>query len=315
MPQPDQATRERRIFFITVNYHCSALIRELIAATTSYGEADHEFIVVNNSPGDTVIDAITSQYGVTLLQASRNLGFGSGCNLGLEHVHQLDPQALAWLINPDAHLLPEAISYVRTCLVNDPTISILGTRIQDMEGGLWFSQGSFNPWLGTLKHRFDHVEVSPRPITTHPTRWLSGCSMVFNLSAFDSCPQFDPQFFLDYEDADICLRYARLGHRVCVTQAVLVGHQVSAITQRVPGAKFRHATFSKLYLLHRHGTPLALGLNLLYFGLRPFTFLAKDPDRARGRWAGLLDYILWVGRRLRGDRSPRHPRTRFTTAS
>ncbi len=315
MPQPHQATGERSIYFITVNYHCSELIDELIASTASCGAANCTFVVVNNSPGDTAIETVARHHGVTLLQASRNLGFGSGCNLGLEHVHQRDPRALAWLINPDAQLLPEAISYVRTCLLNDPTIAILGTRIRDMDGGLWFSQGSFNPWLGTLKHRFDHVEVSPRPITTHPTRWLSGCSMVFNLSAFDSCPRFDPQFFLDYEDADICLRHERLGLRVRVTQAVLVEHQVSAITQRVPSAKFRHATFSKLYLLHRHATPLALGLNLLYFALRPFTFLAKDPDRARGRWAGLLDYLLWVGRRLRGDTSPRHPRTRFTAAS
>ncbi|WP_254991560.1 glycosyltransferase family 2 protein [Cyanobium sp. N5-Cardenillas] len=315
MSQIHETVGERSIYFITVNYHCSDLIDKLIAITPAHGVAGYKFIVVNNSPDDTTIEGVANRHGAILLQATHNLGFGSGCNLGLDYVHQRDPQALAWLINPDAHLLPEAISYVRSCFRADDTISILGTRISDVEGALWFSQGSFNPWLGSLKHRFDDVEVAPRPITTHPTRWLSGCSMVFNLAAFEHCPKFDPQFFLDYEDADICLRYERLGHRLRVTQAVLVEHQVSAITQRVPGAKFRHATFSKLYLLHRHATPLALGLNLLYFALRPVTFLAKDPARARGRWAGLLDYLRWVGRRLRGDRSPRHPRTRFTIAS
>ena len=313
MPEPLQSSSERSIHFITVNYHCSDLIDKLIAGT--YKEGAIAFIVVNNSPDDTAIEAVARRHGVTLLQAPRNLGFGSGCNLGLEHVHQRDPQALAWLINPDAELRPEAIRYVRTCFFNDPTIAILGTRIMDMNGGLWFSEGSFNPWLGSLRHRFDYVVLAPLLITTHPSRWLSGCSMVFNLEAFDHCPQFDPQYFLDYEDADICLRYHRLGHRIRVTQAVLVKHQVSAITQRIPSAKFRHATFSKLYLLHRHATPLALVLNLLYFALRPFTFLHKDPDRALGRWAGLLDYLRWLGRRLRGDTTPRHPRTRFTDAS
>jgi N-acetylglucosaminyl-diphospho-decaprenol L-rhamnosyltransferase len=310
-----EAADGRSIYFITVNYHCSDLVDKLIAITATHGDAGHKFVVVNNSPDDTTVESIANRHGATLLQATHNLGFGSGCNLGLDYVHQRDPKALAWLINPDAHLLPEAISYVRSCIRTDPSISILGTRIRDEAGAFWFSQGSFNPWWGSLKHRFDDVEVASRPITTHPTRWLSGCSMVFNLAAIGHCPQFDPQFFLDYEDADICLRYERLGHRLRVTQAVLVEHQVSAITQRVPGAKFRHATFSKLYLLHRHATPLALGLNLLYFALRPITFLAQDPARALGRWAGLADYLRWVGRRLRGDRSPRHPRTRFTVAS
>lgn len=315
MPQPLKPPVERSLYFVTVNYHCSDLIDALITATNALSDGPHSFIVINNSPADTDIEAVSNRHGVILLQAARNLGFGSGCNLGLDHVYQRDPQALVWLINPDAQLLPKAISYVRACFKNDPTISILGTRIREINGDLWFSQGSFNPWLGTLKHRCNDVVLAPRPITTHPTRWLSGCSMVFNLAAFDPCPRFDPQYFLDYEDADICERYHRLGHRLRVTQAVLVEHQVSAITQRIPSAKYRHATFSKLYLLHRHATPLALGLNLFYFALRPFTFLHKDPDRARGRWAGLLDYLRWVSRRLRGDASPRHPRTRFTDAS
>lgn len=67
--------------------------------------------------------------------------------------------------------------------------------------------------------------------------------------------------------------------------------------------------------MHLHATPLALVLNLLYFGLLPFTFLQRDPERARGRWAGLADYLRWLGRRLRGDKTLRHPLTRFTAAS
>lgn len=305
----------QRLHFITVNFHCSDLIADLIEATAGSGDHDHRFIVINNSPGDTALLPLTQLPGVTLLQAGSNLGFGSGCNLGLEHLWRQDPQALAWLINPDAKLLPGAIDTVRACLRDDPTIAILGTRIQELNGALWFESGSFNPMLGRLRHRGTAADLSSRPVGTLPTDWLSGCSMVFNLAAFGHCPRFDPQMFLDYEDAEICLRYRRLGQRVRVTQAVLVEHEVSAITRRVPGAKYRHATFSKLYLLHRHATPLALILNLLYFGLRPFTFLHRDPAMARGRWAGLADYLCWLSRRLGGDRATRHPRTRFTASS
>lgn len=303
------------IYFITINYHCTDFIRELIVATASLGATNYRFIVVNNSPSDQETATLAAIEGVTVIEATHNLGFGGGCNLGLDYVYGQDPEAIAWLINPDAQLTPNAIDYVRECLRQDSAIAILGTRIRDLEGQLWFSQGTFNPWLGTLKHRFADVDCAPSPVATHPTRWISGCSMIFNLAVFDHCPQFDRQYFLDYEDADISERYYRQGYRLRVTQAVLVDHQVSAITRRSPQAKFQHATFSKLYFLERHGTPLALGLNLIYIALRPLTFLLTYPAMAQGRWLGLLDYLRWRWRRLRKISTPYQPKTSFTAAS
>jgi N-acetylglucosaminyl-diphospho-decaprenol L-rhamnosyltransferase len=314
MPSTNSRTAKRSIYFITVNFHCSELIADLISALDLHQEVACSLIIVNNSPVDTSIEPLGSDPRVTLLQASQNMGFGSGCNLGLAYAYKQDHTALAWLINPDARLLPEAISYVRTCLTNDTEIAILGTRIKDMNGELWFSHGSFNPWIGSIKDRFENDLVGSTPITVHPTRWLSGCSMVFNLANFDHCPQFDTQYFLYYEDTDICIRYHRLGYRLMVTQAILVEHKVSAIIQRAPRAKYRHATFSKLYFLHRHATSLALGLNLIYFALQPLTFLQKDHAKAKGTWAGLLDYAIWVLRQIRRDVAIHHSSTSFTDA-
>ncbi|MCP9810105.1 glycosyltransferase family 2 protein [Cyanobium sp. HWJ4-Hawea] len=306
---------KRIIYFITVNFHCAELIAELITALDLNEEADCSLIIVNNSPEDTSIEPLSADPRITLLQTAQNLGFGSGCNLGLTYVYKRDHNALAWLINPDARLLPEAVSYVRTCLNNDPEIAILGTRIKDMNGEQWFSHGSFNPWTGSINDRFGNDVIEQTPIAVHPSRWLSGCSMVFNLASFDHCPQFDSQYFLYYEDTDICNRYHRLGYRLRVTQATLVEHKVSAVIKRAPRAKYRHSTFSKLYFLHRHATPLALGLNLIYFALRPLTFLQKDLAKAKGTWSGLLDYAIWVYRRMRRDVAIYHPRTSFTATT
>jgi N-acetylglucosaminyl-diphospho-decaprenol L-rhamnosyltransferase len=307
------------IHFITVNYHCSDYIRGLIEAIEANGDQNFAFVIVNNSPSDTALchwlNTTDLPFPVTLLDAGGNLGFGSGCNLGLAHVWRHDARALAWLINPDARLNAEAMTYIRECIAMDPEIAMLGTRIRDLNGDVWFSHGSFDPWLGRLRHQFPEDDVSPAPVRTWPTRWISGCSMIFHLARFDHCPQFDAQYFLDYEDADISERYHRQGYRLRVTQAVLVEHQVSAITQRAPRAKYQHATFSKLYFLHRHATPLALALNLIYHVVNPIRFCLSDPARAQGRWWGLGDYLKWSVRRLWRQPTLRHPRTSFTASS
>jgi N-acetylglucosaminyl-diphospho-decaprenol L-rhamnosyltransferase len=316
-----QATASLPIHFITVNYHCGDYIRSLIEAVGASAEepGSLHFVVVNNSPADRSLhhwlEAGSPRLAVQLLESGANLGFGSGCNLGLRHVWQADPQAVAWLINPDARLDGRAIAYVRQCLSDDEQIALLGTRIRDLQGEVWFSHGSFNPWTGQLGHRFPGDDCRPLPVRTWPTRWISGCSMIFRLGVFRDCPQFDPRYFLDYEDADICERLHRLGYRLRVTQAVLVEHQVSAITQRAPRAKYQHATFSKLYFLHRHATPVALLLNLVYYAVRPLSFCLSDPERARGRWWGLGDYLRWRVGRLLGRPEQPHPRTSFTVSS
>lgn len=309
------------IHFITINYNCHRLNDSLIRSIVASG-ADFDSVsltIVNNSVNDDDLRnwfrTITLPLKVQLLEAGRNLGFGSGCNLALRYVWESNRESLAWLINPDARLDAGAIDYVRQCLLDNPHISMLGTRIRDHNGDLWFSQGTFNRWSGSLRHRIP-TRHGPLPSNNAlPTRWISGCSMVFRLSDFDDCPQFDPQYFLDYEDADISERLQRLGYRLGVTESVLVEHQVSAITQRVPQAKYQHATFSKLYFLHRHATPLAIVLNLVYYSLYPLSFFLTHPQMAKGRWLGLADYLRWCWRQ--GLRNPeiRHPRTSFTASS
>lgn len=281
------------VYFITVNYYSTNLIQELLKSIAASQGQNYQVIIVNNSPDDTTPQALAASKNVTLLTAEKNLGFGGGCNLGIQYVYSFAPQSIVWLINPDAQLEPNAIGYVRQCFLQEPNIAILGTRIADLSGHLWFSVGTFNPWLGSLKHRDDHVDRASTPVRTHPSRWLSGCSMIFNLAAFDHCPLFDTQYFLDYEDADICERYFKKNYLVRVTQAVLIKHQVSAITHRNKRAKFQHATFSKLYFLHQHGTLLALFLNVGLALVKATILLPSKPDVAAGRWWGLIDFIRW----------------------
>jgi N-acetylglucosaminyl-diphospho-decaprenol L-rhamnosyltransferase len=90
------------IHFITVNYHCGDYIRGLIEAVIASEEdlGSLRFVIVNNSPSDQSLrqwnEAAPIPMAVQLIEAGANLGFGSGCNLGLRHVWQTDRSALAW---------------------------------------------------------------------------------------------------------------------------------------------------------------------------------------------------------------------------
>lgn len=308
------------IYFLSINYYSTELLRQLLQSISVLSfPTPYRFIIVNNSPNDSLVYVLEKEFEhVSILDAPGNLGFGGGCNLGLIYVYQQNPRAWVWLINPDATLVKGAMTYIRSCFRHCPDLSILGTRIRSGEQDIWFAQGRFNRWTGSLKHRLPRVSMDEASIdklvAVLSTQWVSGCSMILNLNQFSNCPEFDTNFFLDYEDADICERYAQQGHTIGVTKAVLVDHAVSSITGRNRRAKFRHATFSKLYFLYKHGSWLALGINLAYILLWSVKLLVFDLEIGIGRFQGWVDFIFWWPRALLHQLPPTpfRPQTAFT---
>ncbi|MFE4105233.1 glycosyltransferase [Almyronema epifaneia] len=285
-------------YFLVVNYYSTSFIHKLLNS----GNLNHhncEIIVVNNAADDLEIKTLSKVYkSLTVIETGENLGFGGGCNRGLSWIYQQNPHAYVWLINPDTTLDANAISYVKRCLKKYPKLAILGTRIRDSGGNAWFEIGRFNPWSGAVTHlqpRFQlagqqHLDSASSLIVQ--SRWVSGCSLVVNLSQFQICPAFDENMFLYYEDSEFCERYRRQGKLVAVTQAALVTHAVSATTGQYPRLKLAHATFSKLYFLKKYGLPSALFLNLAYLLTRSFwERITGKTEMAVGRWQGIRQFL------------------------
>ena len=286
------------IYFLTVNYYSADLVKNLLVSLTSVtSQPEYQVLVINNSPDDTAVNDLSADFSmpITVINAGKNLGFAAGCNLGIEYIYKLNSQAVIWLINPDTTLENIAIPYILECFAQQPNLAILGTRIRDSNGNIWFNNGTFNPWLGSLKHGdakiFAQNGEKDFHIKTVNSRWVSGCSLIINLSNFNHCPKFDEGYFLYYEDNDFCERYYQQGYDIAVTKAVLVNHAVSAISGKNSYLKFLHATYSKLYFLKQHGTLLALVINLIYMLFLIVKLWPKNPQAALGRWQGLQNFI------------------------
>ena len=280
------------LYFLCVNYHSAAFVSDLLHTL----EDNQGIVIVNNSPADKSIHRLAaSTFGggaVTIIDAPDNGGFGAGCNLGLQWIYERSPQAIVWVINPDAALFSGAIAQVRQCLKHHSNIAILGTPVLDNQGKLWFASGRFNRWTGSVP---SHIRVrSPRNIEQVqplPTRWITGCSIIFNLAQLKHCPQFDETYFLYYEDCDLCERYFQQGYEIALLPIPLVVHAVSSITSRYVQAKFVYGTISKLIFLRRHATWLALILNLFYLSAKAIAETFRRPLAAKGRWQGIWQFL------------------------
>lgn len=278
------------IYFLTVNYYSTDLIKKLITTLQIGIASPYEFLIVNNSPKESTIHQL-GRDNIRVIEAGANLGFGQGCNLGIRDVWERDRQGLVWLINPDATLDQGADKHIQKCFLEDPTIAILGTKIRSSEDKIWFAEGTFNPWTGSLKHRSRATHSDQNSSLTRSVQWVTGCSLIINLGQFQKKPEFDKGYFLYSEDADFCLRYAKQGYSIKVTNKVLVSHDVSSIIRRNIIFMYKNYTFGRLLLIKKHGTTLGLLVYFAYSLIVAIIYLPIKNDQAKGRLQGIDQFL------------------------
>ena len=276
------------IYFLTVNYYSTPLVEKLIASILLKQERECQVIVVNNSPDDDSIHSINADC-IFILEAGGNLGFGKACNLGLKWIYSQNPEALVWLINPDAYLLENSLMPVLLFFDNHPEVSILGTIVYEPTGKFWFGGGEFFPEDGSIiAHDRLSVEIESKPYVNMD--WVTGCSFIINLKTFTICPLFDEDYFLYYEDFDFCRRYAKQGHIIGLTKAISVIHQPSSITGTMPESKIKHSTYSYLLTLEKHTNKFVLLYRLMRITLSALISLPQNTTISINELKGVLLY-------------------------
>jgi N-acetylglucosaminyl-diphospho-decaprenol L-rhamnosyltransferase len=282
------------IYFITVNYYSAELIANLLKSIQAAGATDWKLLVVNNSPDDRLIHGEELDSAL-ILDADRNLGFGAACNWGINWVYQQDSRSVVWIINPDTLVREDSLQKAQGFFETHPELSIVGTSVCTPNGKIWFAGGRFVPETGAMIGE-DRLSDSPA-VAWVRSDWVTGCSLLINLRNFDCCPQFDPDYFLYYEDFDFCLRYAKQGHLIGVTSQIGVVHYPSSIANRNLFTKFKYSTFGYLLAIERYAGKSAFIMRFIRLLGHALLLLCVRPQVGIGKLAGVAIYLKRVIRR------------------
>jgi GT2 family glycosyltransferase len=275
------------IYLVTVNYYSISLITRLITSLSPNQSIPHKIVIVNNSLEDRTVEELDSEI-IQIIEAKTNLGFGKACNLALNWIYSQDSQALVWLINPDAYLLADSLVQASQFFLANPEVSILGTEVYEPTGKIWFGWGQFVKQTGKIVVVKQPLLKTDKPYFS--TDWVTGCSLLINLKNFKKCPQFDPDYFLYYEDFDFSRRYADRGHLVVVTNQIKVIHEPSSITERYGYLKLKHNIYSYLLSLEKHTNHWVLWTRFIRMILMSLIVLPFKPKFAISKLEGVLMY-------------------------
>ena len=221
---------------IIVAYRTPVETTAAIASLRTQDRPPEEIIVVDNgAPEGAPLDGILRRPDVRVETTTRNVGFGAGCNVG---ARAASGDRLL-IMNADVVLTQEAVRTLADRLDSGGDTAVVGPRII-ASGRVQPSARSF-PSLrtGLLGRRSIGTRLLLRtgrlPTELTPTQgrfgrvdWVSGACMMIRADAFRAVGGFDSEYWMYWEDADLCRRLGRAGWNVVYEPAAVVHHATGA---------------------------------------------------------------------------------------
>jgi GT2 family glycosyltransferase len=226
-----------RVCVVSVAYNSASALRGMLASTPP----GLGVIVVDNASVDDSV-AVAEDAGARVIRNRANLGFGAGCNIGMNAA----TTEFVLLANPDTRLDPAAIERLIAAADTFPDAAILAPMLCDEDGA------RVRSWDVEQRHRrllARKRDAEPWPEGPLCAEFLSGACML--LRASDGL-RFDEAFFLFYEDDAICAAARAKGRTLVLVPDAIMHHAgggSSAPSQALSAFKARHMALSRLHYM------------------------------------------------------------------
>jgi len=217
---------------MVLNWNGAHLLPDCLGTLAEQDWPALEILVVDNGSLDDS-RSVCGGYPARFLPLGENLGFSRAYNRAVgeakgEHL---------FIVNNDMRFLPDCLSRLARVLAADPTLFAVdptqlswdGTRV--IHGRTSLRRGTFHstvipPFAVEYTAAADgHVEVP----------WGCAGSLLVRRDRFDALGGFDPTFFIDFEDTDLCWRAWRRGWRTVYVPEAVLHHKVG-----MSGDEYQH---------------------------------------------------------------------------
>ncbi len=214
MPQ-----KNNTISFIIVNYNSRKdLLRCLTDLSMINSAQNFEVIIVNNDTTKLTLPkysfAIQNVYEI-----NKNIGYGAACNIGLTHV----TNEITCFLNPDTHSFCNNLSHITKHITTKKILIAPQLLTTTSEPEKW-SVGEKITFLQTLKNNIGLSKKQWLSKNLSKVDWVSGAAMFIPTQFIKELSGFDEDFFLYFEDVDLCQRIYNCGGSVHYNPTFYLSH-------------------------------------------------------------------------------------------
>jgi GT2 family glycosyltransferase len=262
---------------LIVSHNEKELLLDCVRSVYATAEVPVEVVVVDNASTDGSGAAVGAEFPkATVLQESKNLGYGRAANKGLERCQG----RFTVLLNPDISVDNLTIGRLSDFLLTRPDVGAVGPRVLMPNGKPDPDARRSFPMPRTLFYRtvglsrlfprsprfgrynMGHVDASD----VHEMDAGTADCLMLRMAAVDRVGFFDPRYFMYGEDIDLCYRLKLGGWKVFYLPNATATHQKRTSTSKAQRQALyeRHRSMWAYHFKHHSKDVSAFGNGLVW---------------------------------------------------
>tara|TARA_B100001109_G_scaffold140445_1_gene114339 strand:- start:67 stop:966 length:900 start_codon:yes stop_codon:yes gene_type:complete len=173
-------------------------------------------LIVENS--ESFIDknlVLTKFPNVNVVCTGENLGYGKGNNFGINQVKT----DYVLILNPDVICDEKFFTNISTVVEEAKDFTIIGC--QYLSDSVFMPAGFFDK---KKNNSFVKDFRNNKLKSLSSVEWVVGCSMLIDLKKFSDKKIFDENFFLYFEEFDLCKSIAKSGGKIYTSRELKIHH-------------------------------------------------------------------------------------------
>jgi len=245
---------------IIVNYNLADEIENCLNSFLEtvglMGKLKYEIIIVDNNSPDKKLPLIEKKYAnsiVSFYYLSENIGFGKGCNYGFSKASG----EYVLFLNPDTIVKDNIFEPILSELKKNESIGIIAPNQQTKPPFFDFSAG-FYPNIfyeilnlfgigvffeGFLIHSLSRINR----FKCFKVGWILGAAIFIRAELFRKVKGFDNDYFMFFEEVDLCKRVSDLGYKVIYWPGLKI-HHIGSVSGKKDYRLYTIRTYSSKYL-------------------------------------------------------------------
>jgi len=230
-----------------VNYNSRKNLRDCLGSVQkNFPDYKNLQIIIINNDKERLED-IQRDFGVELIEKNENIGFGRAQNLGLRAAKG----EFVFFLNPDTELFPLTIEKILEVFSIDEKVGIVGP-IHLKEKNILDEScfGFLRTPLSIIGSKILQKKQS-LPTNIFETDWVSGGAMMARKELLLEIGGFDENYFMYFEDVDLCLRAKEKGWKIMVHPEAKIFHK-SGQSFSSYHKKKRHYYRSQIYYVKKN---------------------------------------------------------------
>jgi GT2 family glycosyltransferase len=253
----DQSNADSGVCCVIVNWNGRQDTVDCLASLREQNYSNLQIIVVDNGSTDGSVERIRCDFPeVTLIETGKNLGFPSGCNVGMRAALAGNAE-FVWLLNNDTVCPPDTLHKLVRRAMASPDAGLVGTVLlyaHDPTMVQAWGGGTVTPWIAFTTHFHTPVEFGHNCYTTF-------ASVLARREMLEEVGLLYEGFFMYYDDCDLCLRMQKTRWKIVMAEDTAVLHKEGASTTRNQKPFMtKVVTVSGLRLIRRFSKVAFLGM-------------------------------------------------------